>query len=127
MDPIIRKKQVPGGVATAWEGYLTIQHVSAWKEVFLKESYPMGSKLSIDLSKIQRIDTAGAQLLVFIKKYCAKNQIQLNFLNHSTAILKVFDVLGLIGFFGDKIKVNKQLTNEFDFSYGTKREVDGSI
>jgi ABC-type transporter Mla MlaB component len=127
MDPIIRKKKVEGGWITAWEGYLTIQYVSLWKERFSQLTIEPGSNFSLDLNKIQRIDTAGIQFLIFLKHHCIKNQIHLHLLNHPLPILKVFDVLGLVGFFGDRIKVNKELSAELAFAYGTKKETIGSF
>jgi anti-anti-sigma factor len=122
MDPQIKKKEVPGGYLTAWEGYLTIQYAKVWKDKLMKYDFKKGSKLSVDLSKIQRVDTAGVQFLIFVKKFCLENQIHLTLLNHSLPILKVFDVLGLVGYFGDKIKVNKEISKELEFSYGIKKE-----
>jgi anti-anti-sigma regulatory factor len=122
MDPKIRKKDTLGGCLTAWEGYLTIPYISVWKEKLSKLTLPKGTKLSIDLSKIQRIDTAGIQFLIFTKTYCLENHIHLTLQNHSLPILKIYDVLGLVGFFGDKIKLNKELSSELEFSYGTKKE-----
>jgi anti-anti-sigma regulatory factor len=127
MDPRIKKKEVSGGYLTAWEGYLTIQYVRLWKDKFSELAVKPGSKLLMDLSRIQRIDTAGIQFLIFLKKYAAANQIELQLQNHSLPILKVMDVLGLVGFFGDRIKVNKEATGDLEFAYGTKKETYGSL
>ncbi|MDZ4727121.1 MAG: STAS domain-containing protein [Leptospira sp.] len=122
MEPIIKIKETNEEYFSAWEGYLTIQYISIWKEKFLNLTIKTGSKLSVDLHKIQRIDTAGVQLLVYIKKHCLQNHIHLTLNNHSLPVIKVFDVLGMIGFFGDKIKISKEFSNELELSYGTKKE-----
>lgn len=127
MEPIIRKKEIPGGKQSAWEGYLTIQYVSMWKEKLLGLNLTPGSKFLVDLSRIQRIDTAGIQFLIYTKMFCDEKQIHLSILNHSIPVLKVYDVLGLVSFFGDKIKVSKEQASDFEFSYGTRKEPNGSF
>ncbi|TGL57333.1 STAS domain-containing protein [Leptospira ognonensis] len=127
MEPIIRQKEIPGGKLTAWEGYLTIQYVSMWRDKLIGLNLSPGSKYSIDLSRIQRIDTAGIQFLIFTKMFCDEKHIHLTILNHSIAVLKMYDVLGLVSFFGDKIKVSKEQAGEFEFAYGTRKEPNGSF
>ncbi len=127
MEPIFKIRDTSEGRMTAWEGYLTIQYVSKWKEKLISLSVTPGNRITIDLNKIHRIDTAGIQLLIFTKKFFLEKQVSVHFVNHSLPVLKAYDLLGLVSFFGDKIKVLKDNSSELEFSYGTRREPNGSV
>ncbi|WP_411822789.1 lipid asymmetry maintenance protein MlaB [Leptospira sp. 'Mane'] len=121
MDPVLNFKEVESGIESAWEGYLTIPYVSEWKQKLLQIKTKPGSLWNIDLSSIQRIDTAGIQFLLFLKKYASDKNFQLKLNNHSLPVLKSIDLLGLVNHFGDKIKIKKEYASELTFAYGTKK------
>ncbi|BDA79011.1 hypothetical protein LPTSP3_g19410 [Leptospira kobayashii] len=121
MDPVLKFREVESGIESAWEGYLTIPYVSQWKEKLIQIKTKPGSSWNVDLSGIQRIDTAGIQFLLFLKKYSSDKNFELKLHNHSLPVLKIFDLLGLVNHFGDKVKIKKEYANELTFAYGTKK------
>lgn len=61
------------------------------------------STLILDLSAVESIDAAGAQLLVLLKRECQQRQLSLQLTQHSSAVLQVFEQLQLGPLFGDPV------------------------
>lgn len=59
--------------------------------------------VEIDLSGIDELDTAGVQVLLWLKRCAAAEDKNLPFVFHSSAVVAVFDLLELGGTFGDPI------------------------
>jgi anti-sigma B factor antagonist len=57
----------------------------------------------LDLSGIDELDTAGVQLLLWIKRDMAKRGSELTLASHSPAVVEVLDLLKLTATFGDPI------------------------
>jgi anti-anti-sigma factor len=57
----------------------------------------------LDLSAVEELDTAGLQLLLWLKRDAAARGINLVFVHHSEAVVDVFDLLKLTAVFGDPI------------------------
>lgn len=104
-----------------WSGYLTVPYINEWYEKSKHWDNVHGKTLKLDLNGIERIDSAGIQLLIFLKKQTVSKHQKLALTNHSLAVLKSFDLLGLVSYFGDRIKVKKEHSNEVEFRYGTRK------
>lgn len=107
------------GTTVGISGELTIYAVSELLNDFM-DIYTNAKQIQLDLSEITAIDTAGAQFLIFLKKiYSGENSIKL--IRHSKPVLKIFDLYGLTGFFGDPLSIKSSQRNEFSFKYGLKK------
>ncbi|HSV97019.1 MAG TPA: STAS domain-containing protein [Spirochaetota bacterium] len=106
-------------VAVSVEGEAGIYTVSPLKEQLLKQLKSVRS-MEVDLSDVSEMDTAGFQLFVALKREAVKSGKSLSLVGHSPAVLRVFDLYGAIGFFGDKIKVPASQRNNYAFRYGLK-------
>ncbi|MCZ8342033.1 MAG: anti-sigma factor antagonist [Leptospira sp.] len=84
--------------------------------------FKSGAILKLNLNQVERIDTAGVQLLLFMKNYTLEQNYILKLDSHSLPVLKIFDVLGLVSYFGDRVKVKKEHSSELEFRYGTKKQ-----
>lgn len=62
----------------------------------------------LDLSGVEELDTAGIQLLLWVKRRAAAEGRGLSFVHHSPAVMDVFDLLKLGGTFGDPILLDAQ-------------------
>jgi len=78
-------------------------------------------RVVFDLQGIQKLDSSGVQALLFLKQEFQASGKSLKLQNHSPAVLKVWDILGLVSFFGDKIRLKKEDASSYSFQYGTKR------
>lgn len=121
MEPDQTIQSSSDGTLFLWKGYLTVPFIKDWYELTNQWEISKGKKIKIDLSGIDRIDSAGIQFLIFLKKRTNSNHQILELFNHSLAVLKVMDLLGLVSFFGDRIKVKKEHANEVEFRYGTRK------
>ena len=59
----------------------------------------------LELSGIEEIDTAGLQVLLWLKREAGLRNKALPFSNHSPAVIEVFDLLKVTGLFGDPILI----------------------
>jgi len=83
------------------EGELTIYHVAEAKLRFREEL--AGPALEVDLAGVEELDTAGVQLLLWLKREGRSRGRAVPFANHSPAVLDVFDQLNLAAAFGDTL------------------------
>jgi len=81
------------------EGELTIFRASELKPVLLAN--PAADE--IDLSGVTDLDTAGVQLLMLAKKTALAQQRDIKLTSHSPAVLDVFELLNVAGYFGDHL------------------------
>lgn len=86
------------------QGDLNIYAVSAARRDLAAklEKHP---GLSLDLSGINEIDTAGIQLLFWLKEELQRSGRDLPLIRHSAAMVEVLDLLNLAGCFGDPILI----------------------
>lgn len=63
--------------------------------------------LVLDLSALSELDSAGAQLLMALKKQRSLNNLDTTFASHSDAVLETFELLGLVSYFGDPVVIEK--------------------
>ncbi|MCW7472509.1 STAS domain-containing protein [Leptospira levettii] len=121
MEPNQTIQNTKEGMEIHWNGYLTVPFIKEWSTYSNQWENIKGKKIFLHLNGIERIDSSGIQLLVYLKKRCQANQQILSLTNHSLPVLKVLDLLGLVSFFGDRIKVKKEHANEVEFRYGTRK------
>lgn len=89
--------------------------------VQLRESFNTVSKVALDLTGVSEVDTAGLQTLIAAKMESVKTHKTLKLLNHSPVMIKMIDLMGLVGFFGDKIKIPSEDRKKYSFKYGIKK------
>ncbi len=77
--------------------------------------------LEITLAGVTEMDTAGFQLLMMLKRESDRAGKALLLTAHSPAVLRVFDLYGAIGFFGDKVRVAASERGNYAFKYGLTR------
>lgn len=121
MEPVQTLRESNLGFEIVWQGYLTVPFVKEWKELSNIWSDSKGKVIELDLSGVQRIDSAGIQFLMYLKVLSEKKHQSFQLKNHSLAVLKVLDLLGLVSFFGDRVKVKKEHSGEVEFRYGTRK------
>jgi anti-sigma B factor antagonist len=86
------------------EGELTIYHAAEARDLFQKE-LAKGAPLELDLSGLGECDTAGAQVLLWLKREGQAKGFLVPFLHHSPVVLEVIDQLNLAGTFGDTLVI----------------------
>ena len=62
----------------------------------------------IDLSGVTELDSAGVQLLMMAKKTAVAQQRDLTLSGHSAAVIEVFDLLNVAGYFGDHLVMDSR-------------------
>jgi len=101
-------------------GDLNIYHVNeVKKELF--EAISNNEKIAIDASRISEVDSSGIQLLLSAKIESESKNKVLKIINHSPPLIKVIDLMGLVGFFGDKLKIPVNERNNYSLKYGIKK------
>lgn len=96
------KTQKNGVTQLAIQGEMTIYTASEQKKA-LSDQLNASKELQIDLSGVSEIDSAGLQLLMFIKREAAEHQIPLSLIQHSQVVVEVLELLNLSTHFGDPI------------------------
>ena len=89
----------------AIEGEMTIYRAADLK-VEVLEALRKTPVLEIDLSGVTELDTAGLQVLMLAKQTAAADQRELRLLQHSPAVMEIFEMLDLVAFFGDAVLVH---------------------
>jgi anti-sigma B factor antagonist len=119
----IKKTESDNMVDYALVGEFTIYSVSELKNDFSAtlQKHQSQLKINLDLSNVTRIDTAGIQLLVALNLEMSRTNLTLNILNHSQSVIEAIELYGLMGFFGDPIRLNKSQKDTFTFLYGRKK------
>ncbi len=92
-------KYKPSPSVLRMEGEMTIYRASELKQTLL-EALNQSTALTIDLSAVTEMDTAGLQILVLAKKVAQSKQQELQLVAHSAAVQEVFELLNLAEYFG---------------------------
>ncbi|KQZ32133.1 lipid asymmetry maintenance protein MlaB [Duganella sp. Root1480D1] len=74
------------------EGDLTIRRVQELKDVLLAR-LAQSQALEVDLAGVTEIDTAGAQLLLMVRRAAQASQKELRLVAHSPAVASLFELL----------------------------------
>lgn len=86
----------------AIEGEMTIYTAETQRRQ-LEAYLASGQQLELDLSQVSEIDSAGLQLLIWLKNQAAQADKTLNFVMHSPAIVQVLELTNLSAYFGDPL------------------------
>src|SRR5450830_1873766 len=62
----------------------------------------------IDLSGVTELDSAGVQLLMMAKRAAVTQQRDLILSGHSAAVIEVFELLNVAGYFGDHLVMDSR-------------------
>jgi len=89
----------------AIDGEMTIYRAADLKTLVL-DALRKTRVLEIDLSAVTELDTAGLQVLMLAKQTAAAEQRELRLLQHSPAVVEIFDMLDLVAFFGDAVLIH---------------------
>jgi anti-anti-sigma factor len=96
----IRSEQHDGRLSLYPDGEMTIYHAAALKPALL-DALAHSDAIEVDLSAVSDLDTSGVQLLMLMKSEAVAAGKALKLICHSAAVLEVFELLGLGGWFGD--------------------------
>ncbi|MGZ5006661.1 MAG: STAS domain-containing protein [Methylobacter sp.] len=84
---------------------MTIYNAQSLKETLLNYCHSGTQELQLDLSAVAEIDSTGLQLLLLLKAEAQKRGFTLRLLQHSEAVIEVFELLKLGTYFGDPIVI----------------------
>ena len=88
----------------ALDGELTIYRAAELKELLLSAVGKAGEAgLEVNLSAVTEFDTSGLQVLMLAKKVARHQQRELRLVEHSPAVLEVFELLNVAAHFGDPL------------------------
>jgi anti-anti-sigma factor len=82
---------------------LTIYEVGELKSKLADWLAHSESRLELDLSGIEEIDSAGVQLLALLKQESLKQGKTLTLHRHSAMVQRIFVRMGVVGLFGDPL------------------------
>ncbi len=99
------KQQKKGVTHLAIQDEMTIYTVLEQKRQIF-DSLKSAKELQIDLGGVTEIDSAGVQLLMFLKQEAAGRDVKLCLLQHSRAVVEVLELLNLSKHFGDPIVIS---------------------
>lgn len=86
---------------------LTIYHALKQKQALL-DALSTTSELELNLSQVDKMDTAGLQLLVLLKKEAQRAGKQVRIVAHSEAVSSVIDFCNMAAEFGDPLVIPAQ-------------------
>ena len=93
----------PGHLALA--GELTIYHAADVKQQVLA-ALRASPVLELNLAGVTELDTAGLQVLMLAKLTAQAEQRELRLVQHSPAVVEIFQMLDLGAFFGDALLIH---------------------
>ncbi len=64
-----------------------------------------GQELEVDLSAVSEIDSAGLQILLMLKQEADRGNKVIHLVNHSQAVVEVFELLNVAAHFGDPVVI----------------------
>lgn len=96
-------------LAAKLSGELTIQNAEPLKQGLLT-LLDKGKSISIDLSEVSELDSSGVQLLYYAKQAALGRQLALELVNHSPAVVEVFELYRLAPVFGDVMILDAEPT-----------------
>jgi anti-anti-sigma factor len=94
-----------GHPALKLAGDLTIYTAAEARSTLAECLEQKGEAPELDLAGIEEIDTAGIQVLLWLKREAADRDKTMPFANHSPAVIEAFDLLKITGVFGDPILI----------------------
>ena len=100
-------------------GEFTIFRAAEFKQTMFAE--PLATE--IDLSGVTEMDSAGLQLLMLAKTTAQEQGRELRLVGHSDAVIDVFELLNVAGYFGDPVVMDSRTKSA---SGEAARSFDGS-
>ena len=91
---IVRKKSKDNSVL-AFDGELTIYTVTQIKDEFFAEQDDLAGKILFDLHAVTEMDTAGVQLLLFLKKFFVSGSRKVSISKTNELVDAVFSTLDI--------------------------------
>ena len=92
MSVAIKEEQKKTGhVSLSFEGEITIYTVAEIKSSLMEHLFK-ADKLELDLSKVQKMDTAGYQLFIFLKRESEIREKSVDFLNPSDEVARLLEL-----------------------------------
>lgn len=107
----------PAQAVLCIEGELTI-----FRAAELKSQVCDPAVTEINLAGVSEFDSAGLQLLMLAKKMALAQGRPLRLVEHSQAVLEVFELLQVAGYFGDPVVMDSPSKR----AAGATRSFDGS-
>ena len=89
----------------AIEGELTIYRAADLKTALL-EALRATQVLEVNLAGVSELDTAGLQVLMLAKQTALADKRELRLVQHSPAVVEIFQMLDLGAFFGDALLIH---------------------
>lgn len=89
----------------------------------LLDSLELNIPVILNMGKATSFDSAGIQLLVAARESYLVRNVDFKIINHPLDLLRFLDIYGLIGYFGDHIKVSSSAKKELQLSYGLKKNI----
>lgn len=96
------KQQKTGAIHLAVQDEMTIYTVLEQKRQ-IEGHLKSAKEVQIDLAGVTEIDSAGVQLLMFLKREAVDQGVQFCLVQHSQAVVEVLELLNLSKHFGDPI------------------------
>jgi anti-anti-sigma factor len=90
------------GLLARLAGDLNIYRAAEFQQA-LSSLLEQPESLELDLSGVSEIDSSGVQLLLLLRRERENTGYQTRFVNHSDAVLDVFQLMDLAGHFNDPI------------------------
>ena len=89
----------------AIDGEMTIYRAADLK-VQLLDALRKTQVLEVNLAGITELDTAGLQVLMLLKQTASADKRELRLVQHSPAVVEIFEMLDLGAFFGDALLIH---------------------
>jgi len=77
-----------------FEGDITIYTVNKLKKIIMDE-LAQSSKVELDLRNVEKFDSAGFQLLVYLNREAKNNEKEIQIVQKSMYVSKVFNLFGV--------------------------------
>jgi anti-sigma B factor antagonist len=88
--------------AVVMDSAFTIYEAKEAKALLL-DALSRGQHLEVDLTRVVRMDTAGLQLLILLKREASRAGKSMRITGHSQASIRVLDSYDLGSYFGDPV------------------------
>lgn len=75
----------------------------------------------LNLSGVTALDWAGTQILIALKRSARESGSEFAMAEHSESVLRIFNLMGLAGWFADPILRPARLRDELPFAYGIRK------
>ncbi len=102
---MIRHKTKKGILTVHIEGHMLIRNAVEMKSE-LMSCLAQKNEVELNLSLVNEIDIAGLQLLILAKKEASLHQFNVRLVEHSNAVIEIFDLCNLSAFFGDPLMLS---------------------